>query len=246
MNRYGMVVAASALALVACKQDTTATPSGTAQAVASTPPPPRMSATPPSAAPTGPFEGEIVMTVKDESAMKIPQSMTFDVKGDKVRYSSATSGVRAVADMAGQRAYAISDARKTYATVDVRASTPPAPLAAVTKTPWSEKVAGLACDVWLIDDGTEKVEACAAKGIPFFDLAKEPKAGKAEPIWAAALTHEKVFPLRLIAHDEAGKEAYRAEATKVDRRKLDESGFQVPVGFKTGDVSVDMRNASLP
>jgi plastocyanin len=246
MNRYELGVVACAIALAACKQDATATPTSTPQPVASTPPPTRAAAAAPSAAPAAPFEGEIVLSVKDEGPMKMPSSVTVEVKGDKVRYSATSSGVHTVADMAAQRGFAVNDARKSYSSLDVHAAASAPPAATVTKTPWSETVSGVPCDVWLIDDGKEKVEACAAKGIAFFDPARESKAGKAEPSWAAALTREKAFPLRVTAHDEAGKEEYRAEATKVERRKLDDSVFQVPTGFKQGDVSADVKTASLP
>jgi len=245
MNRYGIVVVACAVAAAACKHNEPATSSNSAPPVVT---PAHAAAPAASAAPAGPFEGEIAMSVTDESAMKMPQSMTFKVKGDKVEYSSPHSAVRAVADTAAHRAYAISDARKTYVALEAggASSAPAAPHAAVTKTPWSENVSGFACDVWLIDDGTEKVEACSAKGIPFFDFASAPKTGTSEPAWAAALTREKAFPLRVIATNEAGKEEYRAEATKIDRRTVAASTFEVPAGFTSGDVSADLRTASLP
>lgn len=189
------------------------------------------------------------MTVTGEGTTKLPPSVTFDVKGDKVRESSANSPVRAIAGGVADHEYAINDARKTYATFDAR---PPAkeatrtPDATVSRSSLSEKVAGIVCKLWSIDEGSEKVDVCAAEGIPFFDLAAGPKPGNIEPRWAALLTREKAFPLRVVVHDAAGKERYRAQATKVEARKLDDSLFQLPAGFKPADLSADLRTASLP
>ena len=249
MKHSRLVVGWAALVLVACKTDPKVAPATAASAA--TPPPSASVATVPSvpAPPAAPFEGEIVMTVKDEHPEKVPSTITFDVKGERVRYAASGSKVRAIADGAGQRAYAVDDALRLFTVFDTRpvSGTTPLPAApTVTKSPWAEKVAGLACQDWSIDDGKEKVDVCAAKGIPFFDLAREPKVGTTEPLWASALTREKAFPLRVVVHDSKGKEEYRAEATKVDARKVDDAGFQVPSGFKPADLSNEVRTASLP
>ena len=244
MTRFGMIVA-YAVALTACNHDSRSASGGVASVAASSPPPPVAAP----AAPAKPFEGEIVVTVKDESATHAPSSITFDVKGDKVRYGGATSNVHTIANVAGQFAYAVNDSRRVFANFDTNSpptKAPAAPEAKVTKTGRSEKVAGLPCDDWSIDDGTEKVDVCAAKGIAFFDLAKAPRSGDAEPTWAAAMTREKAFPLRIVAHDKAGKEEYRAEATKADARAVADSVFEVPAAFNHGDLTADMRTASLP
>ena len=109
-----------------------------------------------------------------------------------------------------------------------------------------EKIAGLDCEDWTIEDGNEKVDVCAAKNLAYFSLAGEPKPGNAETGWAVALTTEKAFPLRVVVHDKAGKEQYRADATKVERKKLDDSLFDLPAGYKKADLSKEARTASLP
>jgi hypothetical protein len=209
-------------------------------AAAPTPPP-----TQAPAAPTLPFEGEIVVAVKQEAA-KVPARITFDVKGDKVRYTSDNSLVRTVADVAADHVYEVNEARKAFADVEPK---PVASNVKVTKSAYTEKLAGAPCEVWGIEDANGTVDVCVAKGIPFFDLTGEPKsakAGKAEPEWAAALTREKAFPLSVVAYDKQGKEEYRAEAVAVASKKLDDSMFRVPTGFKKTEVSSEMLTASLP
>jgi hypothetical protein len=188
------------------------------------------------------------VSVKDEAAKKLPASITYEVKGNKIRYSPVATPVHAIGDLDAQRAYAVDDAQKTYEAIDVKAppSAKPADKAKVQKTGKTEKLAGLDCEDWSIDDGTQKVDVCASKGISYFDLAENAKPGSAEPAWATALTAEKAFPLRVVVHDKAGKEEYRAEATKADRTKLDDALFQVPAAYKKADLAKETKTASLP
>jgi hypothetical protein len=50
----------------------------------------------------------------------------------------------------------------------------------------------------------------------------------------------------LFAWDEQGKQAFRAEATKVDPKKLDEPLFKLPVNFKSGPMPRAKLMASIP
>jgi hypothetical protein len=243
-----MVVVACALALVACKKDSAATTSAAASAVASTPPP-HPSTAPSAGSAAGPFEGEIVVSVKDEASVGVPASITYDVKGDKVRYAPAASRVRAVADVAVHKASAIDDGRKAFASFDGAGPAPGGSAVAdakITKSNFVTTIAGRECHVWSVEGGNEKADVCVATGIPFFDLASQPRAGKLEPSWAAALTREKAFPLQVVVHDKAGKEEYRAEATQVTAKRLEDASFDVPHGFTARDLSADVRTASLP
>jgi hypothetical protein len=217
---------------------------------------PASAAAPPSAAPAltalaaanAPFEGEILVTVKDEASMKLPTSITYDVKGNKVRYVPATAPIYAIGDLDAQEAYAVDDTQKAYDALEVKsapnAKATPAPK--VQKTGRNEKIAGLDCENWTIDDGSEKVDVCASKGIAYFDLASNAKAGSAETAWAVALTTEKAFPLRVVVHDKSGKEEYRADATRADRKKLDDSLFKPPAAYKKADLAKETKTASLP
>jgi hypothetical protein len=197
----------------------------------------------------GPFEGEIVVSVKDEASMGVPASITYDVKGDRVRYASPAGHVRAVADVSTQRASAIDDGRKSFASFDgahPTTATPAVADAKVTKSNFVTTIAGRKCQVWAVEGADEKADVCVAQGIAFFDLASQPTPGKLEPSWAAALTREKAFPLQVVVHDKAGKEEYRAEAKTITSKRLDDSSFQVPPGFAARDLSVGVRTASLP
>jgi hypothetical protein len=243
-------LAASAL-LVACskKQEAATAPATTFQTLLQSESNP-VPFTSPTAGVSGKFEGEIVVEVKNGSGtpQKVPASVTFDVKGDKVRYEPAAASVRAVDDLGAQHAFVVSDSKKAYTDIDTRtppdkAKTQEVRLERSTK---QEKVAGLSCEDWTIDDGNEKADVCAAKGIAFFDPSGDARPGNAEPSWARAMTLEKAFPLRVVVHDRSGKEEYRAEAFEVNWKKVDDSAFQVPTGFKKADLTPDLKVASLP
>jgi hypothetical protein len=241
VNRISLAFPLAALALACHKSPEPATSAPAASASAA----PAVSAT---AAANAPFEGEIVVAVKGEASMKLPPSITYEVKGNKVRYVAATAPVYAIGDLDAQEAYTVDDAQRSYDAIDVKApaNAKPMPAPKVRKTAKSEKVAGLDCEDWTVEDGSTSVDVCAARGIAYFDLAGDAKAGSAETRWAAALTAEKAFPLRVVVHDKSGKEEYRAEATRADRKKLEDSIFKPPAPYKKADLAKETRTASLP
>ena len=245
MTRIALAFPLAALALGCNKSPAPPTAAPAASASAAPSATPAASAL---AAANVPFEGEILVAVKDEASMKLPASIVYDVKGNKVRYVPAAAPVYAIGDLDAQEAYTVDDAQKSYDAITVKAppnaKAPPAPK--VQKSGKNEKVAGLDCENWTIDDGAKKVDVCASKGIAYFDLASDAKAGSAETSWATALTTEKAFPLRVVVHDKSGKEEYRAEATRADRKRLDDALFKPPTAYKKADLAKETKTASLP
>jgi hypothetical protein len=232
----------AALAPVAggCKPKTTAEATPTASAsVAAVPSPAKATAAAPAAAAA--FEGEIQLAVYEPNS-KPGQTMVYDVKGDKVRAQPAgnDAGVaRVVGDRKDKKVFAVVDASKSYASVDVEGK---APLPPVTRTGKVEHVLGHDCEDWTINDGGERFDLCAAKGIAYLD----PAAGAGEPAWAAVLTREHAFPLKVVATDKAGKQEFRAEATKIEVRRLDDALFKVPADYHSAPLGKSVKVASIP
>jgi hypothetical protein len=234
----------AAVALIAsgCKPKTSAegTPAATATAaVTSQPPKPAVTvaATPAQAA----FEGEIQLALYQPNS-KTPETIAYDVKGDKIRsqpVGTDATAAHVVGDRRDKRAYAVVDSSKSYATVDVD---PKTPLPAVTKTGKVEHLVGRDCEDWTLTDGGEHVDMCVAKGVAYLD----PAAGAGEPSWAAVLTREHAFPLRVIATDKAGKQEYRAEVTKIEQKHLDDALFKVPNDYHVVPLTKAMKVASIP
>jgi hypothetical protein len=191
----------------------------------------------------GPFEGEITMMVTDP-VKPPPKSITYDVKGTKLRFEAPDSGGPmsggyVIFDTTAKKMTAVNDAKKTAMVMDVGAFQGLAPGAAagpkptVDKTGKSDVVAGYACDVWKVSDPNgEHADVCVAKGITF------PAMGR-HASWMSSL--EDTFPLRAISYDSAGKEKSRMEVTKVDKKALDDAMFQVPPGYTTQDMAEMMK-----
>jgi hypothetical protein len=75
----------------------------------------------------------------------------------------------------------------------------------------------------------------ASEGASWFQL---PALGlPSEHAWAAELLDGKHFPLRLVDFGADGKEKARIEVTKIDKKTLQASKFEVPAGYKVMDLS---------
>jgi hypothetical protein len=234
----GLAVMAPAAGGCKSKASTEATPTATTAAVAPAPAPAKTTA------PAGdtPFEGEIQLAVYQPSS-KTPQTIAYDVKGDKVRAQTVGGDpgtARVVGDRKDKKVFAVVDASKSYANVDVGTPTPALP--PVTRTSKVEHVLGRDCEDWTITDGGERFDLCVAKGIAYLDNP----AGAGEPGWAAVLTREHAFPLKVVATDKTGKQEFRAEATKIEVRHLDDALFKVPADYHAGTLAKSVKVASIP
>lgn len=223
------------------KQDKQETMKPAASAVAVAPPP--------TVKPDIPFEGEIDLAVY-ELASKTPTSITYDVRGDKVRSANLAAGKTpfVVSDLKTQKVYIVDDSSKSITTIDASAAAAPtnAKTLPLTKTGKMEKVSGRDCEDWSINDAGERIDMCVTKGVAYFNLTNVSSPGGVEPAWAAMLTKERAFPLRVIATDKTGKQEFRAEATKIESRKLDDGLFTVPSAYHVVSPSKAMKVASVP
>ena len=57
---------------------------------------------------------------------------------------------------------------------------------------------------------------------------------------------ERAFPLRVIATDKTGKQEFRAEATKIEQKHLDDALFKVPNDYHVVPLTKSMKVASIP
>lgn len=194
----------------------------------------------------GPFEGAI--TMNNTNGDKPPKTITYEVKGTKMRFEGPEehgpmAGGYMIFDTAAKKMTAVNDAKKTAMVMDVGAmggmtptgapGMPAGPKPNVEKTGKTDTVAGYSCDVWKMTEASgEKTEACVAKGISFPAMGRH--AG-----WMSSL--EDGFPLRAISYDAAGKEKSRMEVTKIEKKSIDDSQFQVPAGYTTQDMASMMK-----
>ncbi len=180
------------------------------------------------------FEGEV--TLRTTRAGGAAQDMIVKAKGDKLRFDTTTNGQSASAlfDPQANKVVLVMDAQKAYMDMDFSApsaapNTDPTS-SAVDKTGKHETVAGLDCENWIVKDPSGKrTEVCIAQGLAFFDIDALRHGGGAS--WNKELREKKYFPLRSVEFDAAGKEISRTEASKIEKKPLDATLFDVPKGY---------------
>lgn len=189
-----------------------------------------------------PFEGELKMNV----AGRAPESLDYAMKGDKIRIGlSATpgkndKGVDAIIDTDDKKALVLLNDRKEYVEVDLGKLASKAKKRAenvrVENTGETDTVSGRTCERWKIIDRDVQVNACVAKGAPYFDLAAlEEQAGFQAPAWLHSVVDQGYVPLRVsIVDPKGGKKMGGAQVADMST-KVDDSRFDVPKDFKKTD-----------
>jgi hypothetical protein len=185
-----------------------------------------------------PFEGEITLAVLYDPASP-PYSVKYEIRGTDVRYEpvggAEPKSIFTIADLASREARVVSDGRKWYvevATSQTPSSILPKANAIFRPTGAWETVAGYECEVWRMSRGSETLDACVVRGVPFVDVVRWPPYRMATPAWADELTRAVAFPLKLVVWDRAGNHQLRFEATSVEEKPIDQSRFTVPAGYR--------------
>jgi hypothetical protein len=220
------------------------------------------------------FEGEITMVATGKETKNVPKTFMFGLKTPKIRIDAARDvapdnpmtkdGVIIIFDPPAKKAWALLPPKKQAILIDLnqaknmkatRANGPFAPSTTpavppeppkIEKTGKKDSVAGYECEIWKITQKDGKhAEACLAEGIKWMDLTD---IGMQSPEIAmtAALSDMNHFPLRLIAWDAANVEQSRFEATKIEKKKLDDSRFTVPPDYQVIDMATMMGALANP
>jgi hypothetical protein len=114
---------------------------------------------------------------------------------------------------------------------------PQGPPPKVTKTGKYDTVAGYKCENWDIASDHKEGTACVAQeGFSWFQI---PITGiPTEHLWMAELLDGKHFPLRFIGYGPDGTtETARIEVTKIDKKTLPASDFEIPPGYTVVDIA---------
>lgn len=171
----------------------------------------------------------------------------------------ATSGVM-LWDLEGGKLTTLMPATKTYMTMDMKKTAEEVKDATkgmknapydekfpkITPTGKEETIAGYTCEHWLMGDSQE-IDMCIAKGLGYFgtggtagggglgalkDLVFGPKLlaeAEAHPEWKKLL-EGGAFPLKFTVSEE-GKVKMSMEATKIEKKPLDDSIFTIPSDY---------------
>lgn len=184
------------------------------------------------------FEGEVTSDVSGKMMPKT--SIVYRFKGDKLRYDlpagAGVGGGWVLVDTTSHKTYMINDTQKMVMTIDPDAKPAAAPTPAdepkITKTGKHETIAGYDCEDWTVEQKGKKSEACVTDGLSFAFGSPRDAAGD----WTQKLVAAKQFPLKMVRYDASGAEEMRMEVTKVERKALDGSQFEVPAGYHEMDL----------
>lgn len=175
------------------------------------------------------FEGAITMHVHSQAG---DSDLVVETKNDKMRF--ATGGSWMLYDPKASTVTMVNDGTKTYTPIDFKSPSAPqantsADTSQIEKSGQHETIAGIDCEKWTVHDQGKRSEVCIAQGIAFFDVAS--LKGGASGGLAKELREKKLFPLRDVEYDAAGKEVSRMEVTKVDKKSIPDADLEVPAGY---------------
>lgn len=210
------------------------------------------------------FEGVVVM--KMDTGEQKGMEMTFSLKGTKTRVETGMPGTPEVQgimimDTDAGKMMTLMPQQKMYMTMDLKGMAEEAgeksaeveKFPKLTSTGRRETIAGHECEHWLIGD-KQDIDMCVAKGLGYFGMGGQSGEGSfrnmifspkmlaeaaAHPEWVKLLKGG-AFPLKITA-TENGKAAMTMEATRVEKKSLDDTLFGVPAGYKEFNMQDMMR-----
>ncbi len=206
-----------------------------------------------------PFEGEITMS-STHSGKPTPEIQIYEAKGDKLRFDDPAKHSYMIMNAADKKIIEVDDAKKTAMVIDLdqmqkmadqMTHGPHAPPGTgvddedttIDMSGGTDVVAGYSCDKWKVTETNKvthkvrKTDTCLAKGIGFPDMSMGHSSAKS---WTSKLVADKFFPLRLTTTED-GVETMHMEVTKVDKKTLAATRFEVPAGYTVTDMAEMMK-----
>jgi hypothetical protein len=178
------------------------------------------------------FEGTVTMNmVSDDGSSR---SMSYLIKGGKMRFDPAGAPVSVIIDPVGQHMILIMNAQKMYMERDftgaLAAMQPPGGVKtpAMVRTGKTEVVAGYKCEhITITDDDGQSVDACVSSELGGFRLpaASNPMAPQKEAGWMSQVGATS-FPLKVT---KGGKTIVVVSA--IEKKPLDPALFAAPEGY---------------
>jgi hypothetical protein len=155
-------------------------------------------------------------------------------------------------DTAAKKVTIVTDARKQAMVIDFNNGKPlggmpggPAPAGSaapskpqtkITKTGKYETIAGFRCEDWeMTSDHKEGMLCVAEQGVSWLSLPTS--IFPSEHAYMAELADGKHLPLKMIGYEKDGTtEQIHIEATKIEKKAIDDAQFQVPAGYNVMDL----------
>ena len=180
----------------------------------------------------GSFEGEVdyQMTAKEMTG-----TMDCLVKGKKVRINSEMKGHAGamIMDGSARQMIVLMPEQKMYMVypINKKGSTSKAK-GTFTKTGKSQEILGHHCEEWLYKGEKDEVSSWCASGLGSFTGMFSSNKGVSREDWVEAIKHKGLFPLKTEVRKASGETQMTMEATKIDKRSVSSSEFEVPSGYK--------------
>jgi hypothetical protein len=202
------------------------------------------------------FEGEITMaaTTRGQGG---PRTMVFGLKKPRLRVEAKdglpgdnpmlAQGATILVDPPTKKAHVLMPSVKQAMVIDLEKAKAqgqamqgkggaPKPPPKVEKVGRKDVVAGYGCEVYAVTQEGTKTELCVAEGITWFDASDMIGLGAPDLAIAAVMGDANKFPLRMISYDAQGAEQIRLEATKVEKKTLENASFVVPADYRIMDM----------
>jgi hypothetical protein len=200
------------------------------------------------------FEGKV--SFKMTTARGQVQEMNQSIKGDKMRIEMPSQkdmgGI--IVDTAKRETTMIMDTQRMYMVMAMPDPASQPSGAARTEEPGqlektgeTEKILGYLAQKYVATQGDNKTELWLAEGIgAFMGFGNGGRGGMggrkggggapAPQAWEKALAGKDLFPLRVVTHDQGGKENFRMEVTAIEKQSLSDDLFAPPAGYQKMDM----------
>lgn len=189
------------------------------------------------------FEGTVEYKITTEEGT---MPMTYMKKGDNIRMEmEGRPGMKAIflVNTKKEKAVMLMEKMKMYMEM------PPSPQMEsdepkpeITKTGKTQKILGYECQQFLVKEGDKSSDVWITKELGNFEMYKMggPHGKNTEEVWEKLIGSEGGFPL-LATTKEGTEQISKMEATKVEKKSLDDALFKIPEGFKPMDASMMRR-----
>ncbi len=194
----------------------------------------------------GQFEGTITMHM---NSARGGQDMLWALKNDRGRMDMTAAGGSMFVLRQGDKTTIVMPAQKMYmeqvipVNVATNGQTAKVKASDVEFTGKKDMIAGYECEHVITSDEANgsKYDVCLAKGLGTFMMPSNPMGRGRDDNGPMSAIMKKldgaVFPLRV---QKVGSATPELEVTKIEKKSLDDSMFEVPSGFRKFDMGALM------
>jgi Domain of unknown function (DUF4412) len=211
------------------------------------------------------FEGTVAMKIEGDNERTMQMTYFLKGNRTRIETNlpdSPEGSAVMLWDTEGGKITTLMPSRKMYVTMDLKQAAEDfkgtkksrgeddTEFPKLTSTGKQETIAGHVCEHWLMGENQE-VDICVAKGLGYFGMGGQSAGGlgswknfvfspkmlaqaAAHPEWVKFL-EGGAFPLKLSAKSD-GRVMMTMEATKIEKKALDDSIFSVPPDYKEMSV----------